>query len=82
MRVTLTPPVSSNPKKPSLSRVKEDCTKRNCKNAGQTSLYPASSSKRRKVRDIASAEGNEGEMITFDDIDLTINTTDNELYVL
>ena len=27
-------------------------------------------------------EGNEGEMITFDDIDLTINTTGNELYVL
>ena len=64
------------------SILKGDCTTRNCKNAGRTSLYPASSSKRRKIRYIASAEGNEGEMITFDDIDLTINTTDNELYVL
>ena len=64
------------------SILKGDCTKRNCKNTGRPSLYPASTRKRRKFRDIAGAEGNEGEMITFDDIDLTINTTHNELYVL
>ena len=63
------------------SILKGDCTKKNCKNAGRTSLYPASSSKRGKIRDIADAEDNgEEEIIKFYDIDLTIDITDNELY--